>query len=60
MSNKKWNSKHCELAMKNLQEAVADEYPNLDLNYPYLDNICKQTQPYNRPKNTKSCKKVHF
>lgn len=43
MSEKKWNSKHCELAMKNLQNSVADEYPNLNLNYPYLDNLCKQT-----------------
>lgn len=44
MCKKSWNSPHCEIAMKNLQDAVADEYPNLDLTYPYLDNICNQTQ----------------
>ena len=44
MSKKNWNSKHCELVMKNLQESVVDEYPELDLDYPYLDNLCKQTK----------------
>ena len=43
MSKKNWNSKHCKLAMKNLENSVKEEYPELDLNYPYIDTLCHQT-----------------
>ena len=39
--NKKWNSKHCELAWKRLER-----YNNgyADISHPYLDKICKKTK----------------
>jgi hypothetical protein len=41
---KNWNSKHCEKAMKNLKYTANHEYPDLDLDYPYLDAICHETK----------------
>lgn len=41
---RKWNSKHCEMAMKNLKNAAKQEYPDLNLDYPYLDAICHETK----------------
>lgn len=40
----KLNNKNCQLSFKRLQEMVKDEYPELDLNQPYLDKLCHQTK----------------
>lgn len=40
----KLTNKNCQKSFENLKSLVAEEYPELDLEYPYLDNICHQTK----------------
>lgn len=40
----KLHNKNCQLSFNRLQEMVKDEYPELDLNHPYLDNLSHQTK----------------
>ena len=37
-------NKNCQRSFENLQKSVADEFPDLDLGYPYIDKLCNQTK----------------
>lgn len=39
-----FHNKSCQRSFENLQKSVTEEYPDLNLDYPYIDHLCHQTQ----------------